>query len=97
MTAVVMLNAVLYCRSLTKLEWVLLETLRLKPPAYLVGRCCYTSVQLQQWSLQEGGPSVGMVQAATWVGLCCCAPSIEGIRNHLRVRPVRQVPSSVLV
>ena len=44
----------LACRSLTKLEWVLLETLRLKPPAYLVGRCCHTSVQLQQWSLQQG-------------------------------------------
>ena len=44
----------LACRSLTKLEWVLLETLRLKPPAYLVGRCCHRPVQLQGWSLQEG-------------------------------------------
>ena len=42
------------CRSLKQLEWVALETLRLRPPAYLVGRCCSAPVQLGSHHLPAG-------------------------------------------
>ena len=37
------------------LQAVVLETLRLRPPAYIVGRCAQRAVQLGAFSLPTGG------------------------------------------
>lgn len=42
------------CRSLHQLEAVVLESLRLLPPAYLVGRCTTQSLQLGGYIIPKG-------------------------------------------
>ncbi|KAK9793752.1 hypothetical protein WJX73_010742 [Symbiochloris irregularis] len=41
-------------RELPYLESVLLETLRLRPPAYLVGRSCTEAIQVQRYTIPTG-------------------------------------------
>ena len=45
--------------SLQYLEAVVLEALRLRPPAYLVGRCAARDVELGPYSLTAGAPPRG--------------------------------------
>ena len=40
--------------SMRYLQAVVLETLRLRPPAYIVGRCAQRAVQLGAFSLPAG-------------------------------------------
>ena len=50
--------------SMRYLQAVVLEALRLRPPAYIVGRCAQRPVQLGAFSLPAGGalPSLWLVQ-----------------------------------
>ena len=42
------------CRQLPYLESVILETLRLRPPAYIVGRCASQADNLAGFQVQPG-------------------------------------------
>ena len=43
-----------HCRQLPYLESVILETLRLRPPAYVVGRCAAQPDDLAGFHVQTG-------------------------------------------
>lgn len=49
------------------LEAVILESLRLQPPAYLVGRCAATSQQMGPFRIAAGAlPGLAVAPACKW-------------------------------
>ena len=46
--------AVPHCSDLQYLDAVLLETMRVLPPAYMVGRCAKDDVTLGDWDIPKG-------------------------------------------
>ncbi len=51
-----------WCRQLPYLEAVVLETLRLRPPAYIVGRCAAEADDLAGYHVQPGKHSAVEMQ-----------------------------------
>ena len=55
------------CRDIPMLEAVILESLRLQPPAYLVGRCAATSQQMGPFCISTGVlPHSAFAPACQW-------------------------------
>lgn len=57
-------DAAVCCRQLPYLEAVVLETLRLRPPAYIVGRCAAEGDELAGFHVQAGDHCTPALQAA---------------------------------
>ena len=55
------------CRDIPMLEAVILESLRLQPPAYLVGRCAATSQQMGPFRI-----TAGVLPGSAFAPACQC-------------------------
>ena len=68
-------------RSLRLLESVVLETLRLRPPAYIVGRCASVPVSLKGFQLSQGAHVSACIEQqlpiAVHYCLAVCAPVLD--------------------
>lgn len=62
------------CRQLPYLEAVVLETLRLRPPAYIVGRCAAEGDDLAGFHIQPGQCSAAPQPFNCIVNLVCKHP-----------------------
>lgn len=70
-----------YCSDLPYLEAVILETMRVLPPAYMVGRCAKEDVTLGDWHIPKGTTMlVGCVVMHRFVPLWPSTPPAPQIR-----------------
>ena len=83
-------------RSLRLLESVVLETLRLRPPAYIVGRCASVPVSLKGFQLSQGAQVSACVEQQLPITvhyrLAVCAPVLD-----IDVLPLLLAGTTVLV